>query len=179
MSRKGKMPVELPKGVEVKVEQGHIVVKGPKGSLTKALPTGVVIHVAQGQVTVELDEQHLEEGHLHGLWRSLVENLVIGTTRGFEKKLEMVGVGYRAAVRGHEVDVQVGLSHPTSLAIPTGVEVKIEKNTLITVIGVDKQVVGQFAATIRAVRPPEPYQGKGIRYKDEYVRKKAGKAAGK
>ncbi len=105
--------------------------------------------------------------------------MVEGTTKGFEKELEMVGVGYRAAVQGHHVDLQIGFSHPTKLSIPEGIQVKVEKNTAISIIGIDKHSVGQFAAVIRAVRPPEPYQGKGIRYKGEYVRKKAGKAAAK
>jgi large subunit ribosomal protein L6 len=179
MSRKGKLPIPLPKGVEVKVHAHEITVKGPKGTLQYELISGIDIKVDNDHVLVDLKQGHTDQAHFHGLYRSLVENMVIGTSKGFERELEMIGVGYRAAVQGHLLDLQIGFSHPTKIEIPEGVHVKVEKNTAITISGIDKQKVGQLAATIRAVRPPEPYQGKGIRYKGEFVRKKAGKAAAK
>jgi large subunit ribosomal protein L6 len=120
-----------------------------------------------------------EDGNFHGLYRSLIANMVEGTTKGFVKELEMVGVGYRASVQGHHVDLQIGFSHPTKISIPEGIQVKVEKNTAISISGINKHSVGHFASVIRSMRPPEPYQGKGIRYKGEHVRKKAGKAAAK
>lgn len=177
MSRKGKLPIELPKGVEVKVSEKEVTVKGPKGSLKHDLMPGIVVRLDSHLIHVELSESAQDMGHFHGLYRSLIHNMVVGTSQGFEDKLEMRGVGYRAAVQGHLLDLQVGFSHPTKLTIPEGITVKVDKNTAISITGIDKQKVGQFAASIRAVRPPEPYQGKGIRYVDEYVRKKAGKSA--
>lgn len=179
MSRKGKLPIALPKGVEVKVSNTDVTVKGPKGTLIQKLVPGVQVLVADGHVTVSLGEESDDLAHYHGLYRTLIQNMVQGTTEGFEKRLEMIGVGYRAAVQGHKLDLQVGYSHPTALDIPTGLTVKVDKNTLIIITGADKHLVGQFAATIRSKKPPEPYQGKGIRYVGEYVRKKAGKAAAK
>lgn len=177
MSRKGKLPIVIPKGVDVKVAPTEITVKGPKGTLKLDLVSAVVVKHEDNQITVSVAEGHESEDQFHGLFRTLIENMVIGTTTGFVKELEMIGVGYRAAVAGHHVDLQIGHSHPTKISIPQGIEVKIEKGTSIHISGANKQVVGQFAATIRAQRPPEPYQGKGIRYKGEFVRKKAGKAA--
>ncbi len=178
MSRKGKMPITLPKGVDVQVKENEIIVKGPKGTLHQALIPGVNLLVENGQVSVAVsDPEAREQRKFHGLYRALVNNMVLGTTQGFETKLEMIGVGYRAAVQGQVLDLQVGNSHPTQLMIPTGINVKVDKNTQISVTGIDKQAVGQFAAQIRAHKKPEPYQGKGIRYEGEYVRKKAGKAA--
>lgn len=179
MSRKGKLPIPLPKGVEVKVANNEVTVKGPKGSMHQKLMPCVQVAVENDHIVVALTDDHQNEGNFHGLYRSLIQNMVTGTSHGFERKLEMIGVGYRAAVMGHELDLQIGFSHPTRLHIPEGIHVKVEKNTVIHITGIDKQAVGQFAATIRAVRPPEPYQGKGIRYHGEYVRKKAGKAAAK
>jgi len=179
MSRKGKLPIPLPKGVEVKISNADVSVKGPKGTLTQRLVPGVEIKVEDNEVTVSLNGDEQELAHFHGLYRTLVHNMVIGTTEGFEKKLEMIGVGYRAAVQGELLDLQLGFSHPTKLAIPKGLTVKVEKNTTIIIAGSDKHLVGQFAATVRSKRPPEPYQGKGIRYVGEYVRRKAGKAAAK
>lgn len=179
MSRKGKLPIPLPKGVEVKTNPNEVTVKGPKGTLHQHLVKGIQVVVKDGQVHVELAEGYEDQGHFHGLFRTLISNMVDGSTTGFVKELEMIGVGYRAAVSGHHLDLQIGLSHPTKISIPDGVHVKVEKNTQIMITGIDKQLVGQFAASVRAARPPEPYQGKGIRYKGEYVRKKAGKAAAK
>lgn len=179
MSRKGKLPIPLPKGVEVKVSDKDVFVKGPKGSLHQPLVSGVQVNVKDNQVIVSLADEHADLNHYHGLYRTLIHNMVVGTTEGFEKRLEMIGVGYRAAVQGELLDLQLGFSHPTKLPIPKGLTVKVDKNTLITISGFDKHLVGQFAATVRSKRPPEPYQGKGIRYVGEYVRKKAGKAAAK
>lgn len=179
MSRKGKLPIPLPKGVEVKVSNTEVSVKGPKGSLHQKLVPGVQVTVEAEQVSVALENENSQLDNFHGLYRSLIQNMVTGTTEGFEKRLEMIGVGYRAAVQGDLLDLQLGFSHPTKLPIPKGLTVKVDKNTLIIISGFDKHLVGQFAANVRSKRPPEPYQGKGIRYVGEYVRKKAGKAAAK
>lgn len=179
MSRKGKQPVPVPKGVEVTVAGNVVSVKGSKGTLSQEVKPMIGVAIEDDVVMVSLKKEDPKHSKWHGLYRTLIENMVIGVSQGFEKSLEMIGVGYRAAVQGNLLDVQVGLSHPTKLPIPEGVQVKIDKGTKILVSGINKQVVGQFAADIRSVRPPEPYQGKGIRYKDEYVRRKSGKAAGK
>lgn len=179
MSRKGKLPIDLPKGVEVKVSDLEVSVKGPKGTLTQKVKSGVQVKVEQDQVHVSLKEDAADLGNFHGLYRTLIYNMVLGTTEGFEKRLEMIGVGYRAAVQGDLLDLQLGFSHPTKLSIPKGLTVKVDKSTVIVISGLDKHLVGQFAANIRSIRPPEPYQGKGIRYAGEYVRKKAGKSAAK
>lgn len=179
MSRIGSQPIPVPKGVEVKVQGRNVTVKGPKGTLQQEIREGVELKIENNEIILSLADGHSDQGNFHGLYRALINNMVHGVAQGFEKKLEMIGVGYRAAVQGKELDVQVGLSHPTKIAIPEGLQVKVEKNTSISITGADKQMIGQFAATVRAVRPPEPYQGKGIRYVGEYVRKKAGKAAAK
>ena len=177
MSRKGKMPIALPKGVEVTVQKDQITVKGPKGTLSRTLVPGISVEKEHERIIVQASDESRELSRLHGLYRALVANMITGVAQGFEKVLEMVGVGYRAAVQGNLLDVQVGFSHPTKFQIPSGVTVKVDKNTTIVISGCDRQIVGQFAAEVRCIRPPEPYQGKGIRYKDEYVRRKAGKAA--
>lgn len=177
MSRKGKMPITLPKGIEVTLKGDSITIKGAKGTLTRTLVPGITVSKDQDKLHVSAADASSELSRMHGLYRALVANMIQGASQGFEKLLEMIGVGYRAAVQGNMLDVQVGLSHPTKLEIPHGIQVKVDKNTLISIQGCDKQAVGQFAAEVRAIRPPEPYQGKGIRYKDEYVRRKAGKAA--
>lgn len=177
MSRKGKMPINLPKGVEVSVSNGVVTVKGPKGTMKQQIDPRIDVAHEGTNLLLSTKDDTPEMRRLHGLYHSLIQNMVKGTSTGFERKLEMVGVGYRAAVAGSAIDVQVGFSHPTKLEIPHGLAVKIDKGTQISVTGIDKQAVGQFAAEIRALRPPEPYQGKGIRYEGEYVRKKAGKAA--
>jgi large subunit ribosomal protein L6 len=177
MSRKGKMPIILPKGVEIKVSGNVVSVKGPKGTLTGTLAEGITLEIKPDVVHVKAKDATRQLSRFHGLLRSLVQNMIIGVTTGFDKQLEMVGVGYRAAIQGNLLDLQIGFSHPTRIDIPKGLQVKVEKNTAISITGIDKQVVGEFAAKIRAIRPPEPYQGKGIRYSGEVVRKKAGKAA--
>lgn len=179
MSRKARTPIVIPKGVEVKCEKDCVTVKGPKGTLQRQMRPGINLEIEESQLKVTLKENHSSEKNMLGLYWALISNMVTGVTQEFEKTLEMIGVGYRASVQGSLLDILAGFSHPTKMPIPEGLTVKVEKNTLITIKGVDKQLVGQFAANIRAKRPPEPYKGKGIRYKDEYVRRKAGKAGKK
>lgn len=179
MSRKAMMPIPLSKGVEAKVSGKVLSVKGPKGTLTKELLHGVEVAIDKGQITVTLAPAMSDSTNFLGLYWALIANMVKGVGEGFEKRLEMVGVGYRAAVQGKLLDLQIGCSHPVKLSIPEGIEVSVDKNTLILVKGIDKQKVGQFAADVRNKRPPEPYKGKGIRYQNEYVRRKAGKTGKK
>jgi large subunit ribosomal protein L6 len=179
MSRKAKVPIQLPKGVEVKVDGRKIVIKGPRGSLTQELIEGIIVNADNEKIAVTQHEDKSHESNFLGLSWALISNMVKGVSSGFEEKLEMIGVGYRAAVQGQLLDLQIGLSHPTKMEIPEGIKVAVEKNTLITISGNDKQRVGQFAADVRSKKKPEPYQGKGIRYVGEYVRKKAGKAGKK
>ena len=177
MSRLGKTPIALPKGVEVKIaKDGDIHFKGPKGSLNLKLPAGIHCKIEDQFLVVELDEAQSTNA-VHGLYRSLLKNSVIGVMEGFEKKLTLIGVGYRAAVTGSKLDLQLGFSHPTALEIPKTLQIVVDKGTSISIKGMDKHEVGQFAASIRSLKPPEPYKGKGIRYENEYVRKKEGKAA--
>jgi large subunit ribosomal protein L6 len=178
MSRLGKTPIALPKGVEVKM--GHnrtLSVKGPKGILQLILPEGIDVKVEGSLAVVERDEIKVPSKATHGLYRSLLKNSVTGVSEGFEKKLTLIGVGYRAAVAGNKLDLQVGFSHPTMVDIPSSLQIVVDKGTAISIKGMDKHTVGQFAAAVRAIKPPEPYKGKGIRYEDEFVRKKEGKAA--
>jgi large subunit ribosomal protein L6 len=179
MSRSGKIPIALPKGVEVKVTGLTVSVKGPKGTLSADVNEQVQVTVENGQILVVTAELSREMSRYQGLYRALIKNMVVGTTEGFEKKLEMIGVGFRATVQGNVLDLQLGFSHETKISIPTGITVKVEKNTQISITGVDKQLVGEFAASVRRLRKPEPFKGKGIRYTDEYVRRKAGKAGKK
>ena len=180
MSRKGKMPIALPKGVEVKQNGNSVVVKGPKGTLVQDIHADVAMRIEGDVLHVELKvEMDREMSRHYGLARSLIQNMVQGVSQGFARKLELVGVGYRAALKGKMLDLQLGFSHPTELSIPEGLKVEIEKNTQITTSGIDKREVGQFAAIVRGMKKPEPYQGKGIRYSDEVVRRKAGKAGKK
>lgn len=177
MSRLGKSPIPLPKGIELKIVNGVINAKGPKGTVSYPLIEGISLKIENEKVIVEKDENISMPKTTHGLYRALVNNMVIGVSKGFEKRLSLVGVGYRAAVQGKVLDLQLGFSHPTQVPIPSNVQVAVDKSVLIVITGIDKQAVGQFAAAVRAMRPPEPYKGKGIRYENEYVRKKAGKAA--
>lgn len=179
MSRIGKVPIPLPKGVEVKILGKQVQVKGPKGSLELEVLHGVEVELKDNSVFLTLPEGNEKNGKFQGLYRSLINNMVLGVTEGYEKALEMQGVGFRAAVQGNLLDLQVGFSHPTKVEIPQDLTVKVEKNTTIFISGIDKRKVGQFAAEVRAKRPPEPYKGKGIRYRGEYVRRKAGKTAKK
>ncbi len=181
MSRKGKQPIALPKGVEATINGQAVTVKGPKGTLSLNVVDGIdVKKEADGflHVTIRNEEQQ-GMSKFHGLVRSLVANMVQGVNEGFQKSLDMIGVGYRASVQGNNLQLLIGTSHDVFLEIPKGLQVKVEKNTQIQISGADKREVGEFAAKVRAKKKPEPYQGKGIRYTGEYVRKKAGKAAAK
>jgi large subunit ribosomal protein L6 len=176
MSRIGKTPISLPAGVEVKTNGDTVEVKGPKGSLTQVITPTISVAVDDGVVTIDRANDERESKALHGLTRALVYNMVVGVTEGYTKELTAVGVGYRAALKGNTLELQVGFSHPVTMEAPDGVTFEVPEPTKIIVSGIDKQKVGQVAADVRAVRPPEPYKGKGIRYTDEYVRRKAGKA---
>ena len=175
MSRIGKKPVVIPAGVTVDVKDNMIKVKGPKGELSQALHPKVSIEKTDTELNVKVKrEDNKQERALWGLFRSLIANMVVGVTEGFTKVLEINGVGYKAAVAGKKLTLNLGYSHPIEMEAPAGIEVKVEKNVL-TITGIDKQAVGQFAAVIREQRPPEPYKGKGIKYSDEVIRRKAGK----
>ena len=177
MSRLGKTPIPLPDKVEVHIAGGMVTAKGPKGSLSIPSQEGISVTVEGKRLLVKKDEKIEMPKTAHGLYRALINNLVVGVSKGFEVRLGLVGVGYRAALQGSWLDLQLGFSHPTRLAIPKGVQVTVDKSVAIVISGIDKQAVGQFAAQVRGMKPPEPYKGKGIRYENEFVRKKAGKAA--
>ena len=179
MSRIGKNPIPLPDGVTVKVEHNTSVVKGPKGEHRQHVPEGLGYEIADGMLTITRPDDTKPMKARHGLVRALIANQVTGVTKGFMKKLEIVGVGYRAQVKGKVLDLQLQFSHPVEYAIPEGVSINCPDQTHIEVSGIDKQSVGQAAAEIRAYRKPEPYKGKGIRYEGEFIVRKAGKAAGK
>ncbi|MDH3753583.1 MAG: 50S ribosomal protein L6 [Acidimicrobiia bacterium] len=178
MSRVGSNPIPVPAGVEVKISTGSVEVKGPKGTLTQDLPEVVSVSQDDGVLSVVRQNDDRESRALHGLFRSLINNMVIGVTDGFRKELEIVGVGYRANAKNKStLELQLGFSHPIEVVAPDGIEFDVPQPTNITVVGIDKQVVGQVAAEIRSYRKPEPYKGKGVRYVGEHVRRKAGKAA--
>jgi large subunit ribosomal protein L6 len=177
MSRIGRKPVPVPEAVTVEIAPGNIAVKGPKGELTQKLSHEMSIKQEDGSVTVARPTDRGEHRALHGLTRSLIANMVEGVTEGFEKRLEIQGVGYRAALKGKNLDLALGYSHPVSIAAPEGIEFEVPQPTEVIVRGIDKQLVGQVAADIRKRRPPEPYKGKGIRYKGELVLRKVGKRA--
>jgi large subunit ribosomal protein L6 len=177
MSRIGKRPIEVPSGVSIQLEPGRVAVTGPLGSLQQQVPQRMQIAQEEGTVTVSRPTERGEDRALHGLTRTLIANMVEGVTKGFEKKLEIQGVGYRAALKGTDLELQVGYSHPVTIKPRTGISFEVPAPTQVIVKGTDKQVVGQTAAEIRKVRPPEPYKGKGIRYEGEYVRRKVGKRA--
>jgi len=171
------MPIAIPSGVEINVSGNHVTVKGPKGTLERDIHEDISLNIADGTITVTRPTEERRHRALHGLTRTLVANMVEGVTTGFQKVLEIQGVGYRAAAKGRDLEVNVGFSHPVQVAAPEGITFTVESPTRVIVSGQDKQVVGQVAANIRALRPPDPYKGKGIRYEGEYVRRKAGKAA--
>ena len=179
MSRIGKEPIPLPSGVDVTLADGRVTVKGPKGTLTQDVHPAVTVAIDDGQVVVTRSSDQREHRALHGLTRALIANMVTGVTEGYRRDLEIVGVGYRAAARGSNgLTIQVGYSHPVEVDAPEGITFEVPAPTRISVIGFDKQLVGQVAANIRKIRKPEPYKGKGIRYAGEPVRRKSGKAAG-
>ena len=177
MSRIGRQPIELPAGVSVALSPGRVMVNGPLGELSQQVPLRMKIEQENGTITVTRPTERGEDRSLHGLTRTLIANMVEGVTKGFEKRLEIQGVGYRAALRGTSLELNVGYSHPVVVEPRAGITFEVPVPTQIVVKGVDKQMVGQTAAEIRAVRKPEPYKGKGIRYEGEYVRRKVGKRA--
>ncbi len=175
MSRIGRLPIEIPEKVDVKINGNHITVKGPKGKLSREFVPSMNIELKDGEILVTRNRDTREERSLHGLTRSLIDSMVVGVTDGFEKKLEMVGVGYNAKVQGKNLVLEVGYSHPVTIEAEGDIQFEVEKDTSISVKGIDKQRVGAVAAKIRAVREPEPYKGKGIKYVDEHIRRKVGK----
>lgn len=177
MSRIGLKNITLPEKVSVKSDSnGRVVVEGPKGKLEFTMPSGISLEEADGTVTVKRATEHRVQRALHGTSRSLISNMIEGVSKGFVKELEIQGVGFRAAVKGKELDLNLGKSHPILHPIPEGITVTVDKNTAIKVEGIDKQLVGQFAAEVRRYYPPEPFKGKGVRYVGERVRRKAGKS---
>jgi large subunit ribosomal protein L6 len=179
MSRIGKKPVTLPKGVAVEIQGNTVAVKGPKGELRRTLHTEMQVALADGQVTVSRPSDEKRHKALHGLSRTLVQNMVDGVSKGFSKTLEIQGVGYKAEAKPYGVNLIVGFSHPVKYEAPKGIKISVENNTVVKIEGADKEAVGQVAAELRSVRPPEPYKGKGIRYQGEQVRRKAGKTGAK
>lgn len=173
------MPIPLPQGVEIKREKGRIRVKGPKGELVRDINPAIETRIENAELTLNRSSESKFHRSLHGLYRTLIANMVQGVTKGYEKKLEIRGVGYRAEIKGRLLSLQLGYSHPIVFSPPSSIEIKCEAPTSITVSGIDKELVGQVAAKIRSFRKPEPYKGKGIRYVGEYVREKAGKTAAK
>ncbi|HOB12270.1 MAG TPA: 50S ribosomal protein L6 [Syntrophomonadaceae bacterium] len=179
MSRIGKKPISLPQGVEITVQDNMVTVKGPKGTLAQAIPQGITVSKQDDQIVVERAGDSKQDRAYHGLTRALVANMVQGVSTGFERKLELVGVGYRAQLQGKKLVINIGFSHPVEVEPPEGIEFEVPAANKITVKGIDKQLVGNTAAIIRDIRRPEPYKGKGIKYENEVVRRKAGKAGGK
>ena len=177
MSRIGKRPVSLPKGVTAQVDGQRVTIKGPKGEIGRTVHADLTVAVEETGVVVKRPSDESRHKALHGLTRTLIANMVEGVTKGFQKTLEIQGVGYKAEPKGQEIQLLVGFSHPVRYKPPQGIKIAIDNNTLVKIEGVDKELVGQVAAEIRAVRPPEPYKGKGIRYQGEQVRRKAGKTA--
>ena len=177
MSRIGKQPITVPAGVDVKIEGTTVTVKGAKGELSRTLPEIMIIKQDGDQITVERPDDSREARAFHGLTRTLIDNMVVGVSQGFSKKLVMVGVGYRAALKGNDLEMQLGFSHPVLVKAPEGITFEVPSQTEIIVSGPSKEDVGQVAANIRKWRKPEPYKGKGIRYEGEFVRRKLGKAA--
>ena len=178
MSRIGSTPITVPSGVDINVSGSTVEVKGPKGTLTHDLPEQITVSQDDGTLTIERVDDQRESKALHGLTRSLINNMVEGVSEGFKKELEIVGVGYRCQAKGKDaLEFQVGFSHPVNVKAPSGIEFEVPQQTQIIVSGIDKQLVGQVAADIRALKKPEPYKGKGIRYAGEHIIRKAGKSA--
>jgi large subunit ribosomal protein L6 len=177
VSRIGKKPVAIVPGVNVHLAERDIKITGPKGELTATVHPDIALEVADGQVLVKRHTEEKKHRALHGLWRALVQNMMTGVTTGYTRKLELVGVGYRAEMKGKKLQLLLGFSHPILFAAPEGVTIEVPTQTSITISGIDKMLVGQVAAKIRSFRPPEPYKGKGVKYEGEHIRRKAGKAA--
>jgi large subunit ribosomal protein L6 len=178
MSRVGKLPIPLPSGVKVHITDGVVRVEGPKGKLEYRLPSRIVVEQAAAALHVRRADESREQRALHGLAQRLIANMVKGVSTGFTRTLEIVGVGYRAEARGQGLQLSLGYSHPIFFQLPPGISAKVDRQTVITLEGVDRQLLGEAAAMIRRLRPPEPYKGKGIKYAEEVLRRKAGKAAG-
>lgn len=178
MSRIGKKPIPIPKGVEIKISDGLVSVKGPKGNISRIIHPKVTIEVGGENILVSVEDGARETRALHGLYGALVSNMVSGVIKEFEKVLEIVGVGYRAEMKGRSIVFNLGFSHPINFPLPDGISAAVDKSK-ITLLGIDKELLGLTAAKIRGLRPPEPYKGKGIRYSDEHIRKKAGKTGAK
>ncbi len=183
MSRIGKQPIKIEENVEVTINKGgdfnhiEVIVKGPKGELRESIRKGINVKVENGEIIVEREKDEKKLRAYHGLYRSLINNMVIGVTKEFVKELEIVGVGYKAVLKGEILELSLGLTHPVEFKIPSGIKIEVSDNTKVKISGIDKHLVGEIAASIRALKKPEPYKGKGIRYKGEIVRRKAGKAA--
>lgn len=175
MSRVGKKPIEIPAGVTVTLDNNHVTVKGPKGELSRTFHSDIEIKIEENVINISRPTDNKEHRALHGTTRAVLANMVEGVSKGFERGLELVGVGYRAAKQGNKLVLNVGYSHPVEIEAETGLEIEVPSNTKVIVKGTDKERVGALAANIRDVRPPEPYKGKGIRYEGEYVRRKEGK----
>ncbi|MBI2359447.1 MAG: 50S ribosomal protein L6 [Deltaproteobacteria bacterium] len=178
MSRIGRLPIPLPEGVKIAVDDGAIRVEGPKGKLRTELPKGIQVNIEGKVVKLVRGNDERKSKALHGLARKLVANMVTGVSRGFSRVLEINGVGYRAEVKGSELHLALGFSHPVVVSLPAGVTASVERQIIITLHGADRQVLGEIAAKIRALKPPEPYKGKGVKYREEVIRRKAGKAVG-
>jgi len=176
MSRVGRKTISIPNGVTVETLDGGVRVKGPKGTLTERMPARVDVRIESGKVSVARSAEDKDTRALHGLARALIQNMVLGVVNPFVKELEIQGVGYRADVAGKTLKLLLGFSHPVEMAIPDGLKIAVEKNVMVRIEGISRQQVGQFAADLRSIRPPEPYKGKGIRYVGEKVRRKVGKA---
>ncbi len=175
MSKVGNNPIKIPSGVELNLQDRHVKVKGPKGELQWDIPEPITVNQEDSVLTVTRPNNERKNRALHGTTRAIIANMVHGVSQGFERKLEINGVGYRANVKGNILNLELGFSHPIDYELPNEVEAKVEKNTEITLTSINKEVLGQTAAEIRKFRPPEPYKGKGVRYSDEYVRRKVGK----
>ena len=176
MSRIGRLPITVPSGVDVTIDGRNLTVKGPKGSLSRALHPDMTVSREEGTLVVTRPTEQKMHKQLHGLTRTLVNNMVVGVTDGYRKGLEITGVGYRAALNGKKLTLNLGYSHPIEIDPPEGITFEVENPTRLAVVGIDKELVGQVAAQVRATRKPEPYKGKGVRYAGEYIRRKAGKA---
>ena len=175
MSRIGKLPIPVPDGVKVTIDNSSVKVDGPKGVLTHKVPAGIEVSQTEKTLVISIKSEDKKSSGLHGLTRSLIANMIVGVSKGFEKNLELVGIGYRAELKGKQLHLTLGYSHPVLFDLPAGITAKIEKQTKITIEGADKQLVGETAATIRSKKKPEPYKGKGIKYSDEIIKRKIGK----
>lgn len=179
MSRVGKKPIPIPDKTKVTFNEGQVTVQGERGTLSRVMPPAIDLEIENKQITIKMETDNKKMRSRQGLVRSLVANMVEGVTKGFERKLEINGIGYRAEVKGSGMVLNIGYSNPVDFQLPKGISATVEKNTVITLAGIDKEQLGQTAASIRQLRPPEPYKGKGIKYAEEYIRRKAGKAGTK